>query len=105
MLNEYSLCIIEYMKYKKYLQRILDIALKNQTEHTFGKGSFIKINNITHIRSKKSYLINVTLYFDDIENGMDLYPDGLELIIKAGWDVIGDKTPIIVQSSLDVIPK
>ena len=93
------------MKYKRYLQRILDIALKNQTEHTFGKGSFIKISNITYIRSKKSYLVNVTLYFDDIENGMELYPDGLELIVKAGWDVIGDKTPIIIQSSVDVIPQ
>ena len=45
------------------------------------------------------------LNFDDIENGMELYPDGLELIIKAGWDVIGDKTPIIIQSSVDVIPQ
>lgn len=44
----------------------------------------------------------MTLYLDDVENSIDLYPDGLELIIKQGWDVIGDKKPIIIQSSLDI---
>ena len=38
----------------------------------------------------------------DVENSIDLYPDGLELIIKQGWDVVGDKKPIIIQSSLDI---
>jgi hypothetical protein len=93
------------MKYKKFLQKVLDIGLKSQTELTFGKGSFIKISNMTYIRSKKAYLVNVTLHFDDFENSMDLYPDGLEYIVKSAWDVLGVGNPIIIQSSVDVIPK
>ena len=92
------------MNYKKYLQKILDLSLRMRTEETFGVGSYIKVNNITHVRSKKSYLVSVTLYFDDVENSMFLYPDGLEMIVKSGWDVIGTKVPIIIQSSIDVIP-
>ena len=103
--NEYFLIIIEYMeyvKYKKHLQKILDLSLKYKTEDTFGVGSLIKISNVSYVRSSDSYIINTTLYITDIENSMMLYPDGLNLIVKAGWDVLGSGKPIIIQSSLDV---
>lgn len=93
------------MKYKRFFQQVLNVGLKKQTEDTFGEGSFIKISNLTYIRSKKAYLVNVTLHFDDIENSMELYPDGLEYIVKAAWDVLGTGQPIIIQSSVDVIPQ
>ena len=37
-----------------------------------------------------------------LTSSISLYPDGLELIIKQGWDVVGNKKPIMIQSSLDV---
>jgi hypothetical protein len=100
-MNIYWLLFI-IMKKKKFLQRILDTSLKSQIKKTFGEKSHIKVSNITYVRSKDSYVINTTLYLDDIENSIELYPDGLELIIKQGWDVIGDKKPIMIHSSLDV---
>lgn len=90
------------MKKKKFLQRLLDTKFKSKIKETFGEKSYIKVSNISYIRSKDCHIINVTLYIDDVENSIDLYPDGLELIIKQGWDVIGDKKPIMIQSSLDV---
>jgi len=90
------------MKKKKFLQRILDTKLKSTVKKTFGEKSYVKVSNISYVRSKDSHIINITLYLDDVENSIDLYPDGLELIIKQGWDVVGDKKPIIIQSSLDV---
>ncbi len=88
--------------YKKYLQKVLDVSLKPKTEKTFGVGSFIKISNITYVRSNDSYVINSTLYMTDVEGSMELYPDGLNLIIKVACDVLGNKKQIIIQSSLDV---
>ena len=90
------------MKKKKFLQRILDTKLKSTIKKTFGEKSYVKVSNISYVRSKDGHIINVTLYLDDVENSIDLYPDGLELIIKQGWDVVGDKKPIIIQSSLDI---
>jgi hypothetical protein len=90
------------MRKKKFLQRILDTTLKTTIKKTFGEKSYIKVSNISYVRSKDSYVINVTLYLDDLENSILLYPDGLEIIIKQAWDVIGDKKPIMIQSSLDV---
>ena len=100
-MNIYRLLFI-IMKKKKFLQRILDTKLKSTIKKTFGEKSYIKVSNISYVRSKDSHIINVTLYLDDVENSIDLYPDGLELIIKQSWDVIGDKKPIIIQSSLDI---
>ena len=90
------------MKKKKFLQRLLDTTLKSTIKKTFGEKSYVKVSNISYVRSKDSHIVNVTLYLDDVENSIDLYPDALELIIKQGWDVVGDKKPIIIQSSLDV---
>ncbi len=90
------------MKKKKFFQRILNTKIKSTIKKTFGEKSYVKVSNISYVRSKDSHIINVTLYLDDVENSIDLYPDGLELIIKQGWDVVGDKKPIIIQSSLDV---
>jgi hypothetical protein len=90
------------MKRKNLLQKILNKTLKPQIIKMFGEGSFVTVSNITYVRSKKCHLINVTLYLTDVENGMEIFPDGLEIIIKQAWDVIGDKKPIMIQSSLDV---
>lgn len=90
------------MKIKKYIQKILDTTLKSTIKKTFGEKSFVKVDNVSKVRSKNCYLFNVTLYLDDIENGMLLYPDGLDVIIKQAWDIVGDKKPIIVHYSLDI---
>jgi hypothetical protein len=97
------LVIIFHMKRKKFLQRILNTQLKSQITKTFGEKSYVIVSNLTHIRSLDRYMVNVTLYIDDIENSMELYPDGLEVIIKMGWVAVGDGKPIAVSSSVDTI--
>lgn len=91
------------MRYKKFLQKILDTALKNELTKIFGVGSYIKITNMSYVRSKKSYLLNVTLFVVDVENCFEMYPDGLDVIIQRGWIGVGDKTPLIINSSIDVV--
>ena len=90
------------MKYKKFLQKILDTVLKNELIKIFGDGCYVKITNTSYVRSKKSYLLNVTLFVVDVENCFMMYPDGLDVIIQRGWIGVGDKTPLIINSSIDV---
>lgn len=91
------------MKRKVMLQRVLDIALKKTITKYFGEKSYIKIQNLTYVKSKDSYMVNVKLFMDDITNSIELYPDALELVVKQGWDVVGDKKLLIISSSLDTI--
>ena len=104
MSNEHLLVIIYYMRYKKYLQKIIDKQFKSELEEFFGKNSYIRISNMTYIRSKDSYLISVNLYLDEPEKIDLLFPTALELLIQRAWNVVGDKKGIILQSSFDLIP-
>ena len=89
-------------KGKKFLQKILDTSLKNEIIKIFGDKSYIRINNMSYVRSKKSYLLNVTLFVYDVENCFEFYPDGLDVIINRGWIGVGDKTPLIINSSIEL---
>ena len=68
----------------------------------FGEGSYVSIDLLDYIRSKKSYLVHVKLYLTNIEEGMSLYPDGLNILVNAGWKVIGKNQPLMILPSVDV---
>ncbi len=85
------------------LQLFLDTQLKGQIQNIFGKNSRIVINNLTHVRSKDSYLINATLYVNSLEDFEVLYPTSLISFIRLAWGVVGHKKEIIVQSSFDLV--
>ena len=91
------------MKYKKYLQKIIDKQFKSDLEEFFGKKSYITISNVTHIRSNDSYLVSVNLYLDEPEKIDLLFPSALEMLVQRAWNVVGDKKQIILQSSFDLI--
>jgi hypothetical protein len=92
------------MKYKKYLQKIIDKQFRFDLTEFFGEKSYIKISNMTYIRSKDSYLISVNLYLDEPEKIDLLFPSALEMLVQRAWNVVGDKKQIILQSSFDLIP-
>lgn len=104
MSNEHLPVIIYYMKYKKYLQKIIDKQFKTDLEEFFGKKSYISISNVTYIRSKDSYLVSINLYLDEPEKIDLLFPSALEMLVQRAWNVVGDKKQIILQSSFDLIP-
>jgi hypothetical protein len=91
------------MKKKKYLQTFFDKQLKKELEVFFGVGSFVKITNISYVRSKKSTLIILTLYVVDPNKIEDLFPTALEILLVRAWGVVGDGTNLVVQSSFDLV--
>jgi hypothetical protein len=90
------------MKRKKYLQKILDTSLKSKIVEYFGVNSYIRVLNLTYVRSKDCYTINAILHISDLETNFELIKDGGSLIVKQAWDVVGDKKPIMVNFSIDV---
>jgi len=103
LLNEHLPVILFHMTRKRFLQKILNTQLKSQIVKIFGEKSYIIVSNLTYVRSLDQYIVNVTLYIDEIESSMELYPDGLEVIIKMAWAGVGDGKPIVVCSSVDTI--
>jgi hypothetical protein len=93
------------MNRKKYLQLFFDKQLCKNLTQLFGESSYVKISNITYVRSKKSHLINITLFVDDPTKLDEVYPIGLEMLVQRAWSVVGDKKNIIIQSSFDLTQK
>lgn len=105
MSNEYTITIFYRMNRKEILQMFLDTQLKKDLSEMFGKNSKISINNISYIRSKDSYLLNVTLFVSSLDDFEILYPTSLNSLIKMAWSVVGSRKEIIIQSSFDLLPE
>ena len=90
------------MKKRQLLQKVINHSLKNQLTLMFGEESYISIDVLDYIRSKKCYLVHARLYITNIEEGMDLFPDGVNMLINLGWKVIGKGQPLLILPSIDV---
>jgi hypothetical protein len=91
------------MNRKKIIQLFLDTQLNDQIQEIFGKNSKINVSNLSYIRSKDSYLINVTLYVDNMDDFEILYPTTVISFVNMAWKVVGHKKDIIIQSSFDLV--
>lgn len=101
-LNYHNTHILYQMKRKKFLQLFLDKQMKKTTEDMFGQNSRIHINNMSYVRSKDSYVINLILYVTEFESFEKMYPSGVDVLLERSWAVVGDGKKIIVQSSFDL---
>jgi hypothetical protein len=90
------------MKKQQLLQKVINHSLKGQLTLMYGEGSYISIDLLDYIRSKKSYMVHARLYLTNIEDGMLLYPDGVHMLVNLGWKVIGKGKPLMVLPSVDV---
>lgn len=90
---------------KTTLQKFFNIkSSKELLCEMFGNNANIVVTNLNYVRSKKSTNVNLTLYIDDPEKIDDLYPFGVELLTERGWRYVGDRTPLIIQTSFDLNP-
>jgi hypothetical protein len=92
----------EHKKRKKYLQVFFNKQLKEDLDELFGKNSYVEISNLTYVRSKKSSMLSIKLYVSDPKKIEDMFPIGLELLVSRAWNVVGDKSNLIIQSSFDL---
>jgi len=90
------------MKRNQMLQRVINHGLKHQLTIMFGEGSYISIDVLDYIRSKKSYLVHAKIYITNIEEGMLLFPDGVYMLVNLGWKVMGKGQPLMILPSVDV---
>jgi hypothetical protein len=90
------------MKRNQMLQRVINHGLKHQLTIMFGEGSYISIDVLDYIRSKKCYLVHAKIYITNVEEGSLLFPDGVNMLVNLGWKVIGKGQPLMILPSIDV---
>ena len=90
------------MKKKQLLQKVINHSLRGQLNLMFGEGSYISIDLLEYVRSKKCYLVHAKIYITNIEEGMLLYPDGVNMLINLGWKVMGKGQQLMILPSVAV---
>lgn len=87
---------------KKSLTTILNKILIIQKDLLYGEDSEIVVNRVEWVRSKKTYIINVTILTTNVEESVEIHPDGIDYLINCGWPILGRDCKPIIVSSLDV---
>jgi hypothetical protein len=87
---------------KELLQKMINLPLRGELMSMFGSGSTLHIDRLDYISSKKSHMVHVRLLLTDVELGMDLFPDGVEVLVKKAWKILTQNDKIIIVSSVDV---
>jgi len=90
------------MKKRQLLQKVINHSLRGQLNLMFGEGSYISIDLLDYVRSKKCYLVHAKIYITNIEEGSLLFPDGVNMLVNLGWKVIGKGQPLMILPSIDV---
>jgi hypothetical protein len=59
--------------------------------------------DMDYITSDKSVSIHVTLRVTDVEKSMEVYPEGLRMVVMDGWKMFCLDSPIHITTSIDVL--
>lgn len=96
------------------LEHLINIIQKQDLESMFGVGSNVEIKSVNYSTNKKQFIIHSTLnatytdiikevFDDDINESMDFYPAGLNMLIQESWKYTGIETKITIINKLEII--
>jgi len=88
---------------KKMLEHLINIIQKDEMELMFGKGSNIVIESISYSTNAKSYVIHSKVFATEIDDSVDVFPTGLNMLIDEGWKYSGINNDITKVNILDVL--
>ena len=69
----------------------------------FGVGSKVIIESITYSTNAKKYVIHTKVIATNIDDSIDIFPTGLNMLIEESWKYTGVNDKITIVNSLDVI--
>jgi len=81
---------------------MINLPLRGELTSMFGPGSVLHVDRLDYISSKKCHMVHVRLLLTEVESGMELFPDGVDVIIKKAWKILTQNDKIIIVSSVDV---
>jgi len=87
----------------KPLERIINKGFRRDMDLLFGEGSKVDIRRMDFITSDKSVSIHVKLKVTDVEKSMEVYPEGLRMLIMDGWKMFCLDSPVHITTSIDVL--
>jgi hypothetical protein len=84
---------------------LLNHVLNNELKLLFGNDYVIDVISLKYSTNNKSYIIDCKLLTSDLELCNETYPEGLHFAIKESWQFMFMESPIVINTSIDLIPE
>lgn len=88
---------------KRMLEHLINVIQKEDMELMFGRGSKVVVETVTYSTNAKKYVVHAKVYATEIDESIDVFPTGLNMLINEGWKYTGLKDQIAMVNSLDVL--
>jgi hypothetical protein len=89
---------------KRLLETLINKVFIDDLELMYGKGSYIKINNVKYCTTNKHFLIDYKLYVSDPVLFEEIFLGGVEMLVSESWSWTGiDNDKILFTVTYDLI--
>jgi hypothetical protein len=88
---------------KRMLEHLINVIQKEDMELMFGVGSKVVIESVNYSTNAKSYVIHARVFATEIDDSLDVFPTGLNMLIQESWKYTGILENVTNVNSLDVI--
>jgi hypothetical protein len=86
---------------KIYFERVINKLYKKDIDVLFGENSKIVITELEYSRGIKNIRISAKLIPTNPEFAVEVFPEGLEIIIQEGWQFMGIDLDLMLTSSIE----
>ena len=86
---------------KEFYERYLNKLYQRDIAILFGENSKIIIDNIGYSTNLKQVHMSAKLIPTNMDFALEIFPEGLEMIIQESWKFTGIESDIILTSSID----
>jgi hypothetical protein len=88
---------------KRMLEHLINVIQKEDMELMFGVGSKVRIESVTYSTNTKKYVVHAKVFATEIDDSLDVFPTGLNILINEGWKYTGFEDELTLINTLDVL--
>ena len=85
---------------KKHIQTTINKVHKRELNELFGKDANVVVENFTYSTNGKFFSCSVTLYVEDVDKHLDLFPFALEQLIMDSFRLFALGRELQITSSI-----
>lgn len=85
---------------KKFYEKYLNKLYQKDIGILFGENSKIIIDDLNYSSNMKKIYMSAKLIPTNLEFAVEIFPEGLEMIIQESWKFTGIESDIILTSSI-----
>lgn len=86
---------------KEYYEKYLNRLYKKDIDLLFGEDSKISITELSYSTSLKQISVSAKLIPTNYDFAIEIFPEGLEMIIQESWKFTGIELDLMLTSSIE----